>query len=274
MIDRLTLKTKLKQSIFNTEGKIATGKFKSLSSAEVDAILFHTVNCQSTKLSERIYWILHDLVNYPVICGHPNCSKPVRFKGEYRGKFCSHSCNSKFKLLTEVNPLSGAEGSARRKAGMKKKHGVDHNMKLDSCLSSRRETYMENYGVDHPLKAEKIKAKVRASNESTGAWMPKELMGPYYRYRLTVMNISNKQDLKSLPNYELRGPFSDDYSLDHKFSCKEGFLNNIPPYIIGSIANLEFIKVKDNSSKGESCSITVEELFDRFDRLRRNYSSE
>jgi hypothetical protein len=57
------------------------------------------------------------------------------------------------------------------------------------------------------------------------------------------------------------------YSLDHRFSCHEGFKNNIPPEIIGNIANLEYIPNIQNSSKKTACSLTKEELYERFNNL-------
>jgi hypothetical protein len=50
------------------------------------------------------------------------------------------------------------------------------------------------------------------------------------------------------------------YQLDHKFSIAEGFKQNIPPYIIGGIKNLEFIPWEDNRKKGSDCSVEIEDI--------------
>ncbi len=55
-----------------------------------------------------------------------------------------------------------------------------------------------------------------------------------------------------------------EYNLDHMFSVLEGFKNNIPPYIISNMCNLEIIPRYDNLSKGCDCSITKEELMKMF----------
>ncbi len=47
---------------------------------------------------------------------------------------------------------------------------------------------------------------------------------------------------------------------DHKVSIKYGFTHRIPPYIISHPANCEFMPMRINSSKGNSCSLTLEEL--------------
>ena len=56
------------------------------------------------------------------------------------------------------------------------------------------------------------------------------------------------------------------YHLDHKYSITEGFKNKVPPKVIGSIYNLEFIPYNVNVSKGTKCSIKLEELYVLFGR--------
>jgi hypothetical protein len=51
------------------------------------------------------------------------------------------------------------------------------------------------------------------------------------------------------------------YHLDHKYSIAEGFKNKVPPEVIGSIYNLEFIPCNANTRKGTKCSIKLEELY-------------
>ena len=58
------------------------------------------------------------------------------------------------------------------------------------------------------------------------------------------------------------------YHLDHKFSKLEGYRQNIPPYIIGSPANLELLWWKKNNAKRTKCSITKEELFGSYNTLK------
>ena len=82
------------------------------------------------------------------------------------------------------------------------------------------------------------------------------------KYRKEVNSITKKQPLIKLENYEKRGNYKqvDSYNLDHKYSVMEGFRNNIEPKIIGHIANLEMLPYKENISKSDKCSITLEEL--------------
>ena len=268
MMKLIELKKYLENNIYGSDRKISTGKFKSLSKEIKDSILYFTQNCKSDKFSERIYWIINDFKEYPVICKHPDCINPVRFKGGYGGIFCSYSCNSKYKLLVSPNPFSGTLGIQRRKDGMMKKYGVDHNMKTQESLENRQRTYLERHGVDHPLKSKKIMDQIRKINEAAGRWTPEDQMEEFYRYRRKVWHFTNQQPIHTLSNYEKRGHPSDKnaYSLDHMYSCHAGFKNNIPPYIIGNIANLEYIPTIKNSSKRENCSLTEEELYIRFNK--------
>lgn len=86
------------------------------------------------------------------------------------------------------------------------------------------------------------------------------------KYQKKVRYYTNKQNLKSLPNYEKRGVYmgksSNTYHLDHKYSILEGFKNNINPELIGNIHNLEMIPGYENRKKYKNCSITIELLLE------------
>jgi hypothetical protein len=80
----------------------------------------------------------------------------------------------------------------------------------------------------------------------------------YKQTRVSVRKFNNIVNPKKLK----RGNKDGEYHLDHKFSISEGFKNNIPPFIIGSYHNLEYIPNKDNLSKLSSCSIDINMLCD------------
>ena len=60
-----------------------------------------------------------------------------------------------------------------------------------------------------------------------------------------------------IPNIELR---SIEFPLDHKYSVREAFDNNVPIDIVAHYKNLEIITRSLNSTKRNKCSITLEEL--------------
>jgi len=83
----------------------------------------------------------------------------------------------------------------------------------------------------------------------------------YDLYKIAVARITRKTIRENnIPNIDLIEQGK--YSLDHKYSQLEGFKNNIAPYIIGSLYNLEVISHKENCSKQEDCSITIIELLE------------
>lgn len=91
--------------------------------------------------------------------------------------------------------------------------------------------------------------------------------GDLYYYLVNNITKRNYRRYKSLinPNNLERGHTK--YQLDHKFSISEGFLNGIPPEIIGSFCNLEVIPYRSNNKKGRKCSITKEELYSLYENL-------
>jgi hypothetical protein len=72
------------------------------------------------------------------------------------------------------------------------------------------------------------------------------------KYRSLVWKITEKQPIKKLPNYELRGFRG--HHLDHKVSIWYGYTNKLSPELIGSIDNLEFIPSYQNLKKGVRCN--------------------
>lgn len=98
----------------------------------------------------------------------------------------------------------------------------------------------------------------RLKMEQNGYFTPLELKTDFEKYKQLVWCYTRKNNLNLLENYDKRGRST--YHLDHKFSITQGFLNDIPPEIIGSIYNLEMLHHKDNIKKNSKCSITKEEL--------------
>ena len=54
-------------------------------------------------------------------------------------------------------------------------------------------------------------------------------------------------------------------SLDHKYSIFYGFYNDVPPKIIGSIYNLEYLPKSKNCSKQTKCSIDLKTLNEMYE---------
>lgn len=63
-----------------------------------------------------------------------------------------------------------------------------------------------------------------------------------------------------------RGNNLNGVSRDHRYSVKQGFINNIDPEIISHPVNCSLILHTENQSKREKCSITLEQLYEEIDR--------
>lgn len=85
----------------------------------------------------------------------------------------------------------------------------------------------------------------------------------YYKLVKTYTEFNYKKYYHKInPNNFPRG---NEYHLDHKYSIYYGFINNVPPEIIGSKYNLTILSKEENMIKRESCSIEIEELQNLFE---------
>jgi hypothetical protein len=96
--------------------------------------------------------------------------------------------------------------------------------------------------------------------------LPEEVRSDYDLYRKLVYKYTRTslRKYKKIinPNNLKRGRNENEHHLDHKFSISEGFKNGIPPCIIGSQHNLEYILSKDNLIKLNKCTISLTNLCD------------
>ena len=94
----------------------------------------------------------------------------------------------------------------------------------------------------------------------------KENRDVYGDYNLEVWRITANSYAEYVseinPDSLERGHTS--YHLDHKYSICQGFIDGIPPEVIGSKHNLGMLWYSDNIKKGASCSITKEALLESF----------
>lgn len=175
-----------------------------------------------------------------------------------------------------------ANGSSRREALIRKKQTSWASKDMTVINHKRKLTLLEKYGVSNPLQVPDIKRKVTASHKATiakrtieesrligrrsrdamvrrGQAVPENKIPEFKLYKMKVWRETNRSKLHLLENYEKRGVYG--FHLDHKFSITAGFINNVPPEIIGHICNLTMLPHSENRSKYTKCSITLTELF-------------
>lgn len=110
-------------------------------------------------------------------------------------------------------------------------------------------------------------AKWRKTGEDNGNFVPLEQKTEWERYIHLVWYYTNKNDLTTLDNHHLRGRIdmvTNAYHLDHIVSITDGFNNNVPPEIIGSIYNLRFISAVDNMNKKQRSDMKIETLLESY----------
>lgn len=102
-----------------------------------------------------------------------------------------------------------------------------------------------------------------ATRIERGIIVDPSLKSDWLKYRQAVWAITNRTlRTHTFENQEKRGRAGtpNAYHVDHKYSIRQGFDDNVPPEVIGSAKNLEFIPWRENKDKGVECSITLEEL--------------
>lgn len=116
--------------------------------------------------------------------------------------------------------------------------------------------------------------KYRKRMEELGVWIEKSIIDDFRKYKSLVNRYTNESLLfygDLIENLELR---SKNFHLDHKYSIKMGFINEIDPKIIGSIINIEIIPSAINSSKKEKCSVTKQQLFKEYKNFKEKNESQ
>lgn len=83
---------------------------------------------------------------------------------------------------------------------------------------------------------------------------------------LTSLEYKDHKD-KINPENKIRGTLQ--YHVDHMYSVKNGFLNNVAPEMISSYVNLTMLYYSENSKKSMNNSHTIEELQQKY--KGRNY---
>lgn len=219
--------------MFKNKIKLCQYKFSNEELIEIELL---TDFLHDASFTERCYNILNDLTE-EVKCFECGENKPtfLRISSGYR-TFCSAECKNKY-IFRETDVA-----------------------KLIS--KSSKAAY---YSFSEAERKEQQK-KRRKTMENSGKLIPLEMVPDREKYYLQVLKYTKNQPISTLKNFELRGRAEVEgaFQLDHRFSICEGFRQNVAPWIIGSIYNLEMIPAKENVAKNYRCSISLDELVNQF----------
>ena len=238
---------------------------------------------------EELYLIYHDIKK--PICKHKDCNNFTGFKNFREGyyDFCSVKCaqnneevkdkqsDTLFNKYGTKDPLEIKEGRKRGTAYITSEENHNNQAKNNmikfggkTSFSSNKvqakckESVFKKYGVSNPGKSEKIKEKIRSTNENSGYWITEDQVKDFKSYTKLVWRYTNQNDLSVLENIDKRAHTKEGYHLDHKYSIYQGFKDNIDAKIIGNICNLEMLQSGQNLSKNRKCSITKDKLLSSY----------
>ena len=226
---------------------------------------------QSSELSERYRKSLQ--ANYGV--DHPsqskecysNRNKAMVKKYGVESAMQSDDLKERYRKSLQTNygvdvPLKSKVIHDRFKTTMKERYGHEYTAEVNWLFKQMKHTNLERYGFEYPLQSPKISENLRTKMEQEGKWIPENLLTETQLYYKQVIKYTNNQPLLTLENYNNRGRAGIEgaYHIDHKISIKYGFVNSIPPYIIGNINNLEMLPWYDNIYKSSNCSINITDL--------------
>ena len=216
--------------------------------------------------SEKNYIVISLLDGYRKYC----CDKCVKDSDEYYTKWLSswqeNNKDGKY-LVKRESAIIKKYGNLKdynimvqenREKSMIDKYGVTNSFQIPDIKKQRKKSLKEKYGSETFNNPDKTK-NTRISNKTQ---IDDSIIDDFLSYKTVAINRTstiyrNNKEIVN-PNKLKRG--KKEYHLDHIYSIKQGFLNNIPLSIITHPCNLHLIHYKENLIKQDSCWISKEDL--------------
>lgn len=142
-----------------------------------------------------------------------------------------------------------------------KMHGVEYVTQTDSYKKKRKETLIKKYGQDTFNNSD----KTRNTRIKNGTQINDDIIEGFHDYKKVVINrtITIYRNNQKLINPGGLKRSKKEYHIDHLFSIKQGFLNNLPVEVISHPSNLHMIYYKENLTKQDNCWITLSDLLEK-----------
>lgn len=191
---------------------------------------------------------------------------PKRHRSGGRCRSCYlEDVNGKFMRKPEYRKWASENMKKQQsslKSGMIAKYGKDNPSLVESIRIKRRKTFLEKYGVENPflINVEERIEKTKKTKIENGIWLKDEDRKPFDLYKKRVRESTNKSIIEFDAYWILEKRAINENHIDHIYSIKDGYVNNIPFWLVGSIVNLQSINSNQNRSKGSSSWISVEDL--------------
>jgi len=250
LTNKSRIKIKVKCDVCGTEKYLSYQKYtKNISSYNYYAC---SQKCSSEKCKDTF------IKNYGTT--HPLKNEEVKQKSK---DTCLLRYNMEYYVQTEEFKQKSEETSYL-------KYSVSHPMKSNMIKDILKQSMMDKYNVENSMYLDEVKRKVKDSKILNNIISSDELTPKLILYKRIVKNITLKYKRELFNNWNgidyydnecikenlILNPLDRSYpTIDHKTSVLYGFLNDIPPEVIGDISNLCITKKHINSSKKEKCSI-------------------
>jgi hypothetical protein len=147
------------------------------------------------------------------------------------------------------------------------RHGSENPFSSEEIKLKIKKTCLERYGVEHVSRSQEIhKKQLEAQVGMNYDFYYNVFLEKFEAYKRQVWAETRKQPIENLENFDKRERTG--YHLDHIYSIRQGFIDDVKPEIIGSICNLRMITSKENISKYTKCDISLEELLEVYEKRK------
>lgn len=207
------------------------------------------------KPKQRVWHIVNDVYEIPMC---PVDNIPVKWHENRYLEYSSLSAKARCPRVTE-----------KRIQTYKEKTGYSHWHSNENTEGRKKyiQTCFERFNGMYPCKHPDIKSKVEQTKIKRGIIRPVEEREAREIYNEQVDNHTKESWYyhysKINPGGLERGR---EYHLDHIYSRKAGFDNNVPPEVIGHWTNLRMMPGTENNGKGPRCDKTIEQLYEDYKR--------
>ena len=175
--------------------------------------------------------------------------------------------------------IQNPEIQAKRKATMMERYGVEEPTQNEEIRKKATDGIKQSY-IDNPNLGQKqvsskrekygddfadIVSKSRATQIANGRWVDpaKRTEWAQYKFRVKYLTAKAYKKFKDMINPTDLPIGICEYQVDHIYSIRHGFENNVDPAIIADIANLRLLWHTENKSKHIRSDHTHEELTDK-----------
>ena len=188
----------------------------------------------------------------------------------------NHSVHQAKKAIKNKYGVDNISQTEEWKIKFKKTWSNKTKEELAIITNKKKETNNERYGYDHIMHDENIRKiiieKSLATRRKNGNILPEDQISDFNRYKGRVYNKTNRNATKYFSEQELskigKCGIPGAHQIDHKYSIRDGFLNNVSPDIIASQHNLQIISWEENDTKKAKSCITLEECLTLYKDLK------